>query len=91
MFRCKNIMTLQKMNENMVYQNHISKRDQRNIEQLFARLFSSEDGKNVLAYLQNLTFHRAANPSQSEADLRHMEGQRSLLATMLRLIERGRG
>ena len=90
MFHYKNFITLEKISKNMIYQNHIRKRDQKNIEQLFARLFSTEDGKNVLAYLQNLTFHRAANPSLSEADLRHMEGQRSLLGVILKLIERGR-
>ena len=60
------------------------------IERAFARLFSSEDGQKVLAYLQVLTFQRAFGPTTPDEQLRYAEGQRSLMATILRLIDRGR-
>lgn len=60
------------------------------IERAFARLFSTEDGQKVLAYLQVLTFQRAFGPATPDEQLRYVEGQRSLMATILRLIDRGR-
>ncbi len=64
--------------------------EQKEIERVFARLFASEDGKKVLAWLQMLTFQRALGPSAPDAQLRYQEGQRALMATILRLIDRGR-
>lgn len=62
----------------------------REIEKTFARLFSSDDGRRVLAHLQVMTFHRALGPESSDAQLRHTEGQRAMMAAILRLIDRGR-
>lgn len=59
------------------------------MESLFARLFSTEDGQRALAYLQSITFMRAAAADADEAYLRHCEGQRALLVTIMRLIARG--
>lgn len=64
--------------------------DQKEIEKTFSRLFASDDGKRALSYLQTITFHRAQTNEASEAALRYAEGQRALVATILRLIERGR-
>lgn len=66
------------------------KMEQRDIEKCFARLFSSDDGQKVLAHLQVLTFQRAFGPETGEGQLRYVEGQRALVATILRLIDRGR-
>ncbi len=60
------------------------------MERSFARLFSTNDGKQVLGYLQAVTFQRALGPASSDEQLRHMEGQRAMVATILRLIDRGR-
>lgn len=62
----------------------------RDIERAFARLFSTEDGKKVLAHLQVMTFHRALSAATPDEQLRYVEGQRSLVAAILRLIDRGR-
>lgn len=62
----------------------------REIEKSFARLFASEDGQRVLAHLQVMTFQRALGPESSDEQLRYLEGQRSMIATILRLIDRGR-
>lgn len=86
----KNILASKEMQENFIYQAYIKKSEKRDIEKLFARCFSQEDGKKVLAYLHYITFCRAASASMSEAELRHMEGQRTLLSTILRLIDLGR-
>lgn len=82
--------TLSDFNNKLVYEELLTKSDQKTIERLFARLFTTEDGKKALAYLQNITFKRALGPDTSEYQLRYLEGQRSLVATILKIIERGR-
>lgn len=62
----------------------------REIEKCFARLFSSDDGRRALSYLQAVTFQRALAPTSSDQQLRYAEGQRAMVATILRLIDRGR-
>ena len=60
------------------------------MERAFARLFLTQDGRRVLGYLQAVTFQRALGPSAPDEQLRYMEGQRAMVATILRLIDRGR-
>jgi hypothetical protein len=64
--------------------------EMREIEKAFARLFATEDGQKVLAHLQVLTFQRALGPGVADEQLRYIEGQRSMVATILRMIDRGR-
>lgn len=66
------------------------KNELRDIEKAFARLFSSDDGQKVLAHLQVITFQRALGPGAADEELRYLEGQRAMIATILRLIDRGR-
>lgn len=66
------------------------KAELREIEKSFARLFASDDGQRVLSHLQVITFQRAMGPGCPDEQLRYVEGQRSLVATILRLIDRGR-
>ncbi|MEM6781024.1 MAG: hypothetical protein AAF569_04090 [Pseudomonadota bacterium] len=82
--------TLSSSQKDMVYGVTVSKLEQRDMEKVFARVFSSDDGKKALAYLQMITFQRALNGNAPDEQLRYMEGQRSLVATILRLIDRGR-
>ena len=63
---------------------------QQDIERLFARVFSTEDGKKILAHLQVMTFSRAYGPDATDQTLRYAEGQRALVANILRLVDRGR-
>jgi hypothetical protein len=67
-----------------------NKMEMREIEKAFARLFASDDGQKVLAHLQVVTFQRALGPDSGDAQLRYLEGQRAMVATILRLIDRGR-
>lgn len=67
-----------------------NKMEMRDIEKSFARLFASDDGQKVLSHLQVITFHRALGPGVADQHLRYMEGQRAMIGTILRLIDRGR-
>ncbi|MCB1591846.1 MAG: hypothetical protein KDI90_05285 [Alphaproteobacteria bacterium] len=62
----------------------------REIEKCFARLFSCDDGRRALSYLQAISFQRALAPTSTDQQLRYAEGQRAMVATILRLIDRGR-
>ncbi|MCB1556838.1 MAG: hypothetical protein KDJ15_05945 [Alphaproteobacteria bacterium] len=66
------------------------KTDRRAMEIAYARLFSGEDGKKVLAHLQAMTFLRAFPAEADDSQLRYVEGQRALVATIMRMIEAGR-
>lgn len=78
-------------NEGFVYTAPTPVRSEtREIEKACARLFASDDGRKVLGYLQAVTFQRALNAECSDAQLRYAEGQRAMVANILRLIERGR-
>lgn len=63
---------------------------QGDVDKAFARLFSSDDGKIVLSHLQAMTFTRTHGAEASDKLLRHCEGQRALVAHILRLVDRGR-
>jgi hypothetical protein len=56
----------------------------------FARAFSSRDGEAVLAHLRSITIERRLAPEASEAALRHIEGQRALVAAIEGLVRAGR-
>lgn len=64
---------------------------QQDIEKIFARVFSTEDGRKILAHLQAMTFSRAYGPDAPDQSLRYAEGQRALVANIMRLVYRGRG
>lgn len=68
----------------------IHKMAPRDIEKLYARLFSSEDGQKVLTHLQLTIFQRSFGAGASDAQLRHAEGKRAAMAEILRLVNRGR-
>ncbi len=57
----------------------------------FARCFAGPDGARVLDVLRAMTVERTLGPEAPEAALRHLEGQRQLVATILALVARGRG
>lgn len=57
----------------------------------FARCFAGPDGARVLGVLRAMTVGRTLGPDASDAALRHLEGQRALVATILALAARGRG
>lgn len=56
----------------------------------FARCFQGRDGDRVLAYLRGTTLERALGPGAPDTLLRHLEGQRQLVAHISALVRRGR-
>lgn len=80
----------EKLQGDFAVADHVSRLEQREIERCFARLFSTEDGKKALAWLQVITFQKAQGINSTDDQLRYAEGQRSLMASILRLIDRGR-
>lgn len=57
----------------------------------FARCLSGSDGTLVLRHLRQTALDRRLGPGASDAELRFLEGQRSIAAHILSMIERGRG
>lgn len=55
----------------------------------FARCFLGGDGERVLAHLRRITIDRRTAPDASDAELRHLEGQRHLVAYIAQLAARG--
>lgn len=55
----------------------------------FARCFAGADGARVLGVLKAMTLERALPPDAPEPALRHLEGQRALVALILALVARG--
>lgn len=60
------------------------------IARAFARCFASVEGEFALRHLDEMTLRRALGPEASEAMLRHLEGQRQLVAYIHALVARGR-
>jgi hypothetical protein len=56
----------------------------------YARCFGSRDGQQVMAHLARTILDRRLPPSASNAELRHLEGQRCVVAAVTAMIERGR-
>lgn len=56
----------------------------------FHACFAGPHGEVVLAHLRRVFLDRRVPPAASDAELRHVEGQRSVVAYVLALIERAR-
>jgi hypothetical protein len=61
----------------------------RSVTRAFARCFASPDGECVLQHLRRLTLERTLGPGAPDALLRHLEGQRQLVAYILALVAEG--
>jgi len=59
------------------------------IAQTFARCFRGTDGARAIAHLRATTLECAAGPDIADGRLRHLEGQRFMVRTIINLIERG--
>jgi len=60
------------------------------VARAFAHCFRDATGAIVLEHLRKVFLERRLGPSATDAELRHVEGQRSVVAYVLGLIERGR-
>lgn len=63
--------------------------DNSDMAAVFGRCFRGGDGMRALAYLRGLTMDRALGPGAKGAVLRHLEGQRQLVAHVCALVARG--
>ncbi len=60
-----------------------------NIDQLFARVFNTSSGKELMAYLRSITLERVLSADASDAAIRFLEGQRFLVRQMENFTQRG--
>lgn len=60
------------------------------LDRAFARCFRGADGEAALAHLRGLTLEIAAGPEIDDRRLRHLEGQRFVVRTIINMVERGR-
>ena len=67
-----------------------SRIEKQQIEKAYARLFSTDDGRQVLSHLQSIAFMRAYSAESTDEQIRYAEGQRALVATIMRLVNAGR-
>jgi hypothetical protein len=56
----------------------------------YARCFAGPDGDEVIAHLARSILDRRLPPNASDAELRHLEGQRFAIAGVIAMVERGR-
>ena len=79
-----------KNNDDLIYAvKNPAKQELQEIEKSFARVFATPDGERVLGHLQTITFQRALGAGAADEQLRYLEGQRAMVASILRLIDRG--
>lgn len=71
--------------KNQQYINHVSKLEKAEIEKLFARVFKTDEGQKILAYLQLITLNRVLHSDVPNDSLRYAEGERSIVAKIIRL------
>ena len=55
----------------------------------FAHCFAGADGRMVLDHLKRMILERRLPPTASDAELRHLEGQRHAVAYVVAMVERG--
>jgi hypothetical protein len=55
----------------------------------FAHCFAGVDGRIVLEHLRRTVLERRLPPNASDAELRHLEGQRYAVAHIVAMVERG--
>lgn len=55
----------------------------------FARCFASAEGRSALEHLRRVVLERRLAPNASDAELRHLEGQRYAVAYVVAMVERG--
>lgn len=60
------------------------------IEHDYTRTFCNPSGARVLGHLRKITIERVLGPSATDAELRGLEAQRSLIHQIENLIERGK-
>ena len=60
------------------------------LDRLAAATFKEAQAQKFLNYLKSITLNNTLGPGASNEELRHLEGQRNLVAIIERRIEHGR-
>jgi glutathione synthase/RimK-type ligase-like ATP-grasp enzyme len=60
------------------------------LNDLAAATFKTKAGQKFLNYLKNVTINAVTGPHTTDTELRHLEGQRFIVAVIQRRIENGR-
>ena len=66
-----------------------TKEDDDTISRNLNSVFKTPNGKAVLKYLRSITIESVQGPNASDAELRHLEGQRYLVGLIERRINHG--
>lgn len=64
--------------------------EEKRLNDAFAACFRDLPGQRALDYLRSLTLFNVTGPKTTDAELRHLEGQRFLLALIEQRIQNGR-
>ena len=64
---------------------HTGQMSDEEIRTAYARCFLTREGRIVLSHLRKITLERYLGPNSSSDELRHLEGQRHLVSTILAL------
>jgi hypothetical protein len=66
---------------------HRSKANDEKISKDIRALFRTPNGQEVMKYLRSITIEAVTGPAASDAELRHLEGQRYLVGLIERRIK----
>lgn len=64
--------------------------EEKRLNDAFAACFREIHGQRALDYLRSLTLFNVTGPKATDAELRHLEGQRFLMALIEQRIQHGR-
>ena len=64
--------------------------EEQKMNKLFATVFNTDAGKEVLAYLKSITAETVSGPNVSNNQLFHLEGMRYLFAIIQNKINKGK-
>ena len=63
--------------------------DKPQLMKIASRFFQTREGSYLLDYLRTITIERTLGPESSDTLLRHLEGQRQLVAMLTKMAEHG--
>lgn len=64
--------------------------DEQKLNKVFASLFTTPAGQEVLKYLRSVTIELVSGPAISDEELRHREGQRYLVGLIESRVNKGK-
>lgn len=62
----------------------------RDYEIIFARVFNTHDGAQILSYLKRVILETSLSPQANASEIYYQEGRRATILKILSLVEKGR-